>query len=423
VPAVSEAQGNPREEELQVTAPATTERSPADDRQDVEVASKSLTDAVRLRDPVGVLSIYVDADPTTRGGGARPAWEVQIRHDLRSIESRLRADGHHREADLVGSGLDDELAGLCDPGSSGRGRAVFVPLSGGDRQRFRLQVPLLNRATCAKMADVGPLLAALEAGRPAGLIGVSRERLRVVDLRLGLAEDLLWLELEPGAGQRHRAAPGSQGNPLARQPAGADRDRHRRRLTERQLRRLTGAGERIRRLAAEQDWDLAIIQGDARLAKPLRAALEGDLHVETADGSLEWMTATEVGSATAADIARIRDGHLRGLVAAVCDAALGGGPATIGAGDTLHALGERRVARLFIDSEARLHGHRTSDGRLAVASELLPGVAVADHLPEPHLASRMIETALDSGARVTPVFPEASSYLRHFDGVAALLRW
>jgi hypothetical protein len=390
---------------------------------DVEARGKTFGDAVQLRDPVGILSVYVDADPAARGGGVRPGWEVRIRHDLKAIESRLRADGHHAQADLVGSGLEDELADLWDPGSSGRGRALFVPLSGGDRQRYTLQMPLPTRATCAEIADAAPLLAAFEAGRPAGLIGVSRERLRVVDLRLGLAEDLLWLELEPGAEPRHRTAPRSLGNPLARQPAGADRDRHRRRLTEHQVRSLTGASERIRQLAAEHDWDLAIVQGDARLVKPLRSALETDLHVETMDGSLEWMTATELGNARAVDIARIRNGHLQGLVAAVCDAALGGGPATIGAGDTLHALGERRVARLFIDSEARLHGHRTRDGRLAVASELLPGVAVADHLPEPHLAARMIEAALDSGARVTPVFPHASSYLRHFDGVAALLRW
>jgi hypothetical protein len=70
------------------------------------------------------------------------------------------------------------------------------------------------------------------------------------------------------------------------------------------------------------------------------------------------------------------------------------------------------------DPRVRYAGAVAADGSLfGWAGGACPAVA------EPRLTERIVERALDTGARLTPVGGVASDVLRDAGGIAALLRW
>jgi hypothetical protein len=358
---------------------------------------RALLGVVRLRDPLGVLSIYVDADPA-RAMGARPGWELRLRQELRFLEEHLGWAGRHDRAEALHArltALESELVHLFHPSAAGRGRALFVPLGGGEPQRFALQLPLPDSVRIADTAHVRPLLDAFEAGRPAGVVGLSRAGARVLDVRLGVAEDVLWLDFEAATAGRGEPRGRMLGNPIARQPSARNRDRHRRHLDERHSRFRRWAAPRIAEIAQRRGWNLVLLRGDPRLVEPLRAQLASDrgFEVETAAGSLEWHSEHEAAAAVGPDLASVRRQRDWALVEQVRDEAQSGRAATLGCDETLDALNHDRVSLLLLGG--------------------------ADERP----AERMIRRAFESGARVTPLTPEAAVALEPHDGVAALLRW
>ena len=70
------------------------------------------------------------------------------------------------------------------------------------------------------------------------------------------------------------------------------------------------------------------------------------------------------------------------------------------------------------DSARRFTGGISPDGSLFADGERL-GLGKE----EPRLLERIVERALDTGARVTPVGGPAAGQLADADGIAALLRW
>ena len=62
-----------------------------------------------------------------------------------------------------------------------------------------------------------------------------------------------------------------------------------------------------------------------------------------------------------------------------------------------------------------------ADGALFAAGEKPPGAHGLTQ--EPRLTERLVERALGTGARVTPIEGAASGALADADGIAALLRW
>jgi hypothetical protein len=82
------------------------------------------------------------------------------------------------------------------------------------------------------------------------------------------------------------------------------------------------------------------------------------------------------------------------------------------------ALNEGRVEHVIYDSARRYTGGIGPDGSLFADGERL-GLGTE----EPRLLERIVERALDTGARVTPLDGSAADRLADADGIAALLRW
>ena len=82
------------------------------------------------------------------------------------------------------------------------------------------------------------------------------------------------------------------------------------------------------------------------------------------------------------------------------------------------ALNEGRAEHVIYDSALRYSGAIAPDGSLLAAGEA-PGLGTE----EPRLLERILERALHTGARVTPVDGSAADHLADAGGIAALLRW
>jgi starvation-inducible DNA-binding protein len=161
------------------------------------------------------------------------------------------------------------------------------------------EAPLPDLVTLGDGAQLLPLLEAFEAGCPVGVVEVSRAGVRVADVRLGMAEDILWVDFETAMVDcRELWGPG---NSAVRQRLADERARHR------HARFIQLAAGRIGRLAQEHGWDLVLLNGDAHLVEQLRnhpLLLNRTLEVETAAEVAERRSADENAEAAAAGLAR-----------------------------------------------------------------------------------------------------------------------
>jgi hypothetical protein len=127
-------------------------------------------------DPVGVLSIFADAAPGTRGA------EIDLRNRLTELVHRVRDDGASGLADKL-ERLGDEIPALVDPAGDGRGRALFAPLSGGHPTRLVTHLGLANRVVLDERPFIHPLLECVERGRPAGVVLLSGDEAELLEWR------------------------------------------------------------------------------------------------------------------------------------------------------------------------------------------------------------------------------------------------
>lgn len=379
-----------------------------------------------LADELGVLSVYVTADPREESG-PRPAWQVRVRGELAALVERAKADGPRRRWVALTerlARLHTDLAELLDAATPGLGRALFVPVGRDEVHGVSLQVPMVGPVVCEPTACVRPLIAAWQAHGPAGVLGVSGDGVRVLELRFGQVREVAVLAYTSTAAQRRELAGPPAANPALDQRSAAQRDLFDRREDEHLARFLRSAGPRVAAYAAELDWADLVVTGDPRLVAATVAGLPASAPpVLRLDHVVGALPGPRVGAAVGEELDAVRRQRGHRLAEQARDAALAGGPATVGLGDTLGALHEGRVAHLLLDGDGRWCGSRTPDGRLVPAGEVPPGATAEGLVAERRLGERMIELAFRDGAAVTVLDPGAAEPLEANDGVAALLRW
>ncbi|HSK15684.1 MAG TPA: VLRF1 family aeRF1-type release factor [Gaiellaceae bacterium] len=385
-----------------------------------------LLSLARLRDPLGFLSVYVDADPHAKNAQRRP-WAIAVENGLREVRERMREQGPRERWTALERRLGElqpALADLVDPASHGRGRALFAAVGSDEVRQIALQVPLVTRVVLDETAFIAPLAAALDEGRPAGFVAVSLPTVRVLDHRLGVTSELLTLSVDPDTSEWREMKGPAAANPARGQQSAPQRDRFERRLEEHRVRLLESAGTRLGQLVAEHGWDRLVVAGDPHLGKIVTE------HVQMANGdvvlvgrTLEDLAPTELAAELAPELEAATRRRERELVERARDSALAGGHGAVGVADVLTALAEGRVSHLLYDPERELAGVRSPDGLLAPEGVVPPGVDAESLEPEPNLAERMVEAALATDAAVTPLEGEAAEALAETDGVAALLRW
>jgi Bacterial archaeo-eukaryotic release factor family 5 len=376
----------------------------------------TIGDLLNLRDGFGVLSVYVGMDPAAEAH-PRPAWQIQLENDLGAIGKQLRSEGDHARRMAFEECLADlapALAELTDAALAGRGRALFAGVRSGVTHRFAVQSGFPTEATLGDIAHVIPLLRA-DDGHPRALILVGRDMVRVLESRLGRAQELHAFDIEPIVYDHAQKQGPTASNPLRGQKVSTQRERWERHVEADHHRRLAHVARRLERLAAQRRWELGVVAGDPRASESLLQVLrEAEVECELVELDLVELSPTRV----LAELAPVLDAAARrrdlALVRRTRDAAAAGGRGAAGLVPVLGALDRGLVEQLVLDGERPPRGAVTGDGRLVVPGRELSA--------DPQFADRLVLHAFETDARALLVGGAAAAALADVDGVAALLR-
>lgn len=380
---------------------------------------ETLLELSRRTDPVGVLSIYLDARP---GAGLRAA-SIDVKNRLAELEERMLSHpspAFGRSVQEAIARLAGEIGSLSAPEEPGRGRVLFAAMSDGWLIRVSAQLPLPNRVVLDRSPFIHPLLELLDEGGPVGVVLASRGQARLLEWRLGELTALRELRSEVVEPPHERSGPvGSR--PTARHgtPTGEQRNARDRDSASRFIDRTAAAAAR---LARERGWERMLVSAGEQLTDPLVEALPAGLR-EAAVPDPRVLIGIERTELERVTTERIRAAHAereRGLIRSVRERAQGAGAAALGLSEVVGALNQARVAHLIYDPLIRYRGSVADDGTLYADDERTPTYVGT---PELRLTERLVERALETGARVTPVDDAGSSDLADASGIAAILRW
>lgn len=384
----------------------------------------------RLRDPVGVISVYVGSTPE-RQAGTTPQWAVAIRNQIRELRQRVKEEGPREHWMAVSERLDalgPELEEVLDPKAYGRGRALFAPVSAKGVRRFAVQTPSFSDAVVLEStAYLRPLVAALDAGRPTGIVAVDRSGIRVLEWRFGEVEELATHRFEEGAYESRELTGPAAANPAMHQQGASQKDRFEERLEEHRIRFLrTTAGGEVRGEITRRGWDRVVVAGDGKYSQPVAEEVtkgNNGYQVLRDEHDFHHKPSREIADTMLPRLQQAQADREVALVEQARSSALSGGHGAIGLDDVLGALGEGRVSHLLYDDARELRGFRADTGTTLLFSER-NAPAGEELVREPLLVERMVERAFETSALVTPVTgQQATELLAPHEGVAALLRW
>jgi hypothetical protein len=385
------------------------------------VDCRTLRELAELTDPAGILSVYATADPAT--GSAVPAWQVRIVNELVTLERRLAKDGDADRAALLAGRLSDvegELKALIDTTRTGRGRALFVPLSGGPARRIATQAAFGELVELGPAAHLRPLVAALSAFPPAGVVTVDGRGVRLIDVRLDHATDIDLVVYTPRATGHVDA---SSASTTSHGVAGHDVAAHR--AADHLGRFLHRAADTVAGRATELGWERLVVSGEPTKVRELtsRLPLEVAAHTVSMPRQLAGLSAAEAYAAVESHLRAGRRGVVRSVIDRAVNTAHGGGAGALGLADVLTALAQGQVRHLLLAADREWSGRSGPDGALYPEFVAVPGVPESVLRPESHLGERMIVSAIRQGASVTLLDAADAAPLAEADGAAAVLRW
>ena len=380
-----------------------------------------LLDLARRTDPLGVLTIYMDVPVSARAAGSRSVG-IELKNRLSEIEHRISTEGGRDLTDALHDTLDriaPVVERLADPRSAGRGHAVFAALGATEAICFSSQLRLPNRVVLEPGPLIHPLLELLEVGRPAGVVITSGAGADILDSRLGELRGVTRVITDEPEAPRHRSGPVVANGARAQQSTPM-REQQERREQEQRLRRAGQVAAEIPRLSEEKAWERILISGAERTTTPLVAALPDRLRRITIRDprDLAELDPSELAAEVAERLRGDRMARSLDLGRHVRDVALGGGRSALGLSEVAAALNDARAAQVVYDPEFRYVGAVGDDGYLFAWTE-----AAGTVVEEPRLTERIVERALETGARLTPIAGAGASILKDAGGIAALLRW
>jgi hypothetical protein len=385
-----------------------------------------LLDLAGWTDRLGVLSVYVTVDPA-EVTLPEPPWAVRVRHGIEAARQSW-ADGDAGLGHALESRLRDlgpTMGGLLDPKASGVGRALFLPLSRDAARLVALPEPVPDEVVLDTAARIHPLVAAWDAGRPAGLLVASRSGARLLEWRPRAATQVWTAEFAEHTGDWPRMTARAVSGTGRSYQMVPQRERFDRRVDANRGRFLADVAARVASQASRHGWGRLVLAGEPELTHRLRHEIHpaGRFDILELPLSLEHLGAAEIARRVTPALVQARRTRAETVARQARDAALSGGPGTIGVRDTLAVLAEGRVATLVLAGDSRWTGRRAPDQRLAVGGEDIPGWPASDLVSEPYLDERLLRQALGCDADIIFLDPQAAGVLADADGIAALLRW
>lgn len=387
------------------------------------ITEDTLRTLLDMQDDLGVLTVLAGFAPEHAG---RPTAPIQVRNLLKDLRGDLDGDVGRAFDQRLGE-LGDELGGMLAAGASGRGRALFIGLASGETQSINIQLPFDEHVVLRERAYVRPVIAAIDEGRPTGIVVVWQEGVRVLEWTIGRTRELVTMDFTLGDAQladQHRG-PGP-GNPAMGQTSASHKERFEDRVDSNRHRFFKDAGAAIDSFVRERGWDRVVIAG----ADKMRAELAGELGSSPTD-LLHTDAAWE--SRSPGQIAQeawpvVRAHHRdreRALVEDVRERSGAGGAGALGPARVCQAVNQGQVAHLLFAHDADMTGFRApSMGTLHAEVAGAAAMAGEQMVHVPHLVEELVERVLATGGRVTRVDDDdAVAGLATHQGLAARLRW
>jgi peptide subunit release factor 1 (eRF1) len=384
---------------------------------------------LEFTDPLGVLSITTGFTPA-QAADTQPAARIELRNQLRDLQARLgdSDDGDRARAlDQVVDSLGDDLDGLVGPRASGRGRALFVGLSDHRREQFSLQTPFENRVVLKDRPFLRPLVAAIDEGRPAGLIVADRQQVRTLEWTLGETRELATMDFELGDAQlADRGGGPVSANPARGQQSVSHREAFDDRINENRYRFLKQAAATIAGMVDDRRWDRVVVAGTTRVRDQLIELfdLPNGTDVLTAEASWENRSAAQLAAQAWPLLRSVHRQRERALVDRAVERTLAGGTGALGARKVCEAANMGRIEHLAFSHDAAIAGYISEQDTLHAEVSGQVAQAGLQMTPEPYLVERLVERVLTMGGRVTRVDDEDTALgMQAHQGVVALLRW
>ena len=380
-----------------------------------------LRDLFGRTDKLGVLSVYVNADREQSSNLQAAA--IDLKNRFRELQRRVAEDSGSAQTRDVDAALDrlwPHLESLTDPAAPGRSRMAFAALGSDWILRLESAMPVANRMVLDDGPFIHPLLEMFDEGRPTGVVLVAAEVARLLEWRLGSLAALNPMEQEyveaphERAGQIGGGPEGQFHTPMREQRQARQRDR-----TQRFLDQVTKVAADV---AADRGWERILVSGGDRWTEPAAARFPQPLRDKVFADTRVLSGLDDAGLATVVS-ERVHEQHTkweRQLLEHVRDAGRSGAGA-LGLSEVATGLNGGRVAHLVYDPGVRYTGTVGADGALYGGDEVGPDRRPGT--PEPRLTERLVERALKTGAKITPIEGAADSGLADAAGIAALLRW
>jgi Bacterial archaeo-eukaryotic release factor family 5 len=276
--------------------------------------------------------------------------------------------------------------------------------------------PRVTEVACGHRPYLRPLIEIADVGARVGVAGVSGDQVRLWEWEFGVLSELDDWEILTTGDWRERKAQRPSDPARVQGAKASGREQHDQRVEAHRERFLKDAGMRTSARAGERGWRDLLVFGENEHVRHFTHALDRHepRHVYGKN------VVSEPSSRIAARVGELlpdlsRERGLK-LVETVKESAYSGKErGSLGPQETLEALGQGRVEHLLFDAERDYRGHGIEKS-LSYGGPPLG----EDGLPVTEL---MIEQALETGARVTPLVGEAAAALDEHDGVAALLRY
>lgn len=393
----------------------------------MSVDDTTIRDLIDFTDEHGVLSIYAGHTPA-RAADPQPTAPIEIRNQIKALRTELaERDGDGETAKAVDARLDElssDIDALLDPKAHGRGRALFVGVASGRRQRIALQIPFEERVIHRERAYVRPLVAAHDEGRAAGIVVVSRSGARTLRWAVGEVTELETYGFTPTGDIAQQKRGPSPAQPQHPGQGVSHKERFEERIDEQRHRFLRQVAEEARQRAKEHGWDRLVLSAPPKMRDEMADLLaDDDYRLLLADQAWEEAAPHEIAEAAWSLLRSVHLDRERELTALAIERALGGNAGAVGLRNVTAALNEGRVARLLYRADHEVEGVVSQEGTLHPRVEGPAAEADLEFTREPLFIERMVERAVATDAEVTPVADEVAQELDDHDGVAALLRW
>lgn len=386
----------------------------------MELNDRALSELLDLDDDLGVLTVTMGRpDPGEEGEAARIRFKNRIR-ELRndaSVEVRNALD---ERIDEFGGRVD----AMLDPRSQGQGRAMVIGLESGANFDFTLQTPFEDRVILRERPFLRPLVAALDEGRPAGVVVATKSGARVLEWSAVDTRQLSEHEFEMSDDQMAQGYGGPAA--LTRDSRGVNhKDARSDRVAANRDRFLKEVADVVVSHNRQRDWDRIVVAGSIGIRDRIADLVDTDTvtvhHVE------EHWAERSVGQIAAAVWPVLRSTHSQreqALTARMRDLALSGGQAALGIRRVTTAANLGRIRHLAFAADADATGYVGPDGTLHADVSGPEAQAGTELEPVNHLVERLVERTLTTGGRVTRLDDEdAVRDLAAYQGVGALLRW